>query len=141
MDFFIQKLVSCGSVLVAGSHRMLASLIVFLAILIGFWYWKSCRHPKGFPPGPRRPIPVFGDAYVLGNDLAKGFSNLSEKYGKVCGFWLGRERAVFVADFDLLQDILQKSETVDRQTFAVSRKLLQFRFSMKITNAPLPDSR
>ena len=104
-------------------RRMLGSLIVFLAILIGFWYWKSCRHPKGFPPGPRRPIPVFGDAYVLGNDLAKGFSNLSEKYGKVCGFWLGMERAVYVADFDLLQDILQKSETVDRQTKATSRKL------------------
>ena len=81
------------------------------------------RHPKGFPPGPRRPIPVFGDAYVLGNDLAKGFSNLSKKYGKVCGFWLATERAAFVADFDLLQDILQKSETVARQTKAVSRKL------------------
>ena len=105
-------------------RRMLGSLIVFLAILIGFWYWKSCRHPKGFPPGPRRPIPVFGDAYLLGNDLAKGFSTLSEKYGKVCGFWLGMERTVFVADFDLLQDILQRSETADRQTRANSCKLL-----------------
>ena len=118
---------------------MLGSLIVFLAILIGLWYWKSWRHPKDFPPGPRLPIPVVGDAYVLGNDLAKGFSNLSEKYGKVCGFWLGTERAAFVADFDLLQDILQKSETVDRQTKAVSRKLLQFRFSKKITNFLLPE--
>ena len=103
---------------------MLGALIVFLAILIGFWYWKSYRHPKGFPPGPRRPIPVFGDAYLLGNDLAKGFSTLSEKYGKVCGFWLGMERTVFVADFDLLQDILQRSETADRQTRANSCKLL-----------------
>ena len=69
-------------------------LVTFIAIILGVCYWKfSHRHPKKFPPGPRYPVPLFGDAYVLGSDLNEGFKILYEKYGKVCGFWLGSQRA------------------------------------------------
>ena len=95
---------------------MMELLVTFIAIILGVCYWKfSHRHPKKFPPGPRSPVPLFGDAYVLGSDLNEGFKLLYEKYGKVCGFWLGSKRTVFVADFDLLQDILNKSELANRQ--------------------------
>ena len=62
---------------------MLDSLLVFFAIIIGFWYWKSYRLPKDYPPGPRLPVPLVGDAYVLGSDLDRGFKSLFEKYGKI----------------------------------------------------------
>ena len=39
------------------------------------------------------------------------------KYGKVCGFWLGPQRAVVVADFEILQELLNKPETAGRQTW------------------------
>ena len=101
---------------------MLDSLLVFCVILIGFWYWKSYRHPKDYPPGPRLPLPFVGDGYMLGSDLDTGFKNLCKKYGNICGFWLGLNRATFIADFDTLQEVLNKSETANRQTTAVSRK-------------------
>ena len=108
---------------------MLDSLIVFFAILIGFWYWKSFSHPKDYPPGPRLPLPLVGDAYILGSDLDTGFQKLFEKYGKTCGFWLGPNRATFIADFETLQEVLNKSEASDRMKTAVSRKFPNLRYA------------
>ena len=39
------------------------------------------------------------------------------KYGKICGFWLGPQRAVVVADFEILQELLNKPVTAGRQTW------------------------
>ena len=71
-----------------------------------------------------------GDAYILGNDIEKGIKNLTLKYGKMCGFWLGPQRAVIVADFEILQEMLNRNETSGRQIFApaVASKFL-FLFS------------
>ena len=102
-------------------------LVTFIAIILGVWYWKFIhRHPKKFPPGPRCPIPLFGDAYVLGSDLNEGFKLWHEKYGKVCGFWLAAKRAVFIADFDLLQDSLNKSELANRQIVEIGGTYLKY---------------
>ena len=70
--------------------------------------------------GPRFPVPILGDAYILGNDLEKGFKNLTTKHGKICGLWLGPQRAVVVSDFEILQEMLNKPETSDRQIWAVA---------------------
>ena len=70
--------------------------------------------------GPRFPVPILGDAYILGNDLEKGFKNLTLKHGKICGLWLGPQRAVVVSDFEILQEMLNKPETSDRQIWAVA---------------------
>ena len=67
-------------------------------------------------------ILFLGDAYILGNDLEKGFTNLSLKYGKICGFWLATQRAVLIADFEILQEILNKTEASDRQKQAADGK-------------------
>ena len=58
--------------------------------------------------------------YILGTDIEIGVSNLTQKYGKICGFWLGPQRTVVVADFEILQELLNRSETSDRQVWAVA---------------------
>ena len=58
---------------------------------------------------------LIGDAYKLGVDLPKGLTLLRKKYGKIFGFWLGKDRAVAISDFEVLQDILNKNETAFRQ--------------------------
>ena len=98
-------------------EQLSAYLVVLMFVFSLFWYMKSWKHPKKFPPGPKFPIPIFGDGYVLGKDLPKGLSRLCAKYGKVCGIWLGSTRAVVVSDFDVLNDILNKSEAANRQEF------------------------
>ena len=40
---------------------------------------------------------------------------MTKKYGKISGMWIGGERAVIVADFEILQDLLSKNETALRQ--------------------------
>ena len=65
-------------------------------------------------------ISFAGDAYVLGKETEKGFKNLIRKYGKICGFWLGPQRTVVVADFEILQELLNKPETSNRRNLAVA---------------------
>ena len=93
---------------------MVGPIIVFILVLGIIWYFKSCSHPKDFPPGPRMPLPFIGDAYVLGKDYNIGFTSLIRKYGKSVGLWLGSNRTVLVSDFDILQEILNLYETSDR---------------------------
>ena len=93
---------------------MLDLLLVFLTVLYIIWYVNSCLHPKHFPPGPRAPLPVIGDVYRLGSDIAKGLELFTKKYGRITGFWMGPVRAVAISDFDVLQHILNKNETANR---------------------------
>ena len=51
-------------------------LAVFFVTLLFVWYWQNWSHPKRFPPGPRLPVPIIGDAYTLDQDLYKGLCNL-----------------------------------------------------------------
>jgi hypothetical protein len=89
-------------------------LLVFLAIFGLIWWITLRRHPKGFPPGPRLPLPIFGDAYVLGSDLVVGFDKMRQKYGDISGFWLGNKRAVVVSEFELIQELLNNPEVSNR---------------------------
>ena len=97
-------------------------LLIFIAILLIFWYIKSKKHPKDFPPGPRLPLPVLGDSYKLGTNFVSGLQSLTKKYGNIVGLWLGTNRAVVISDFDVLQDILNKNETAWRQHIPATRK-------------------
>ena len=36
------------------------------------------------------------------------------KYGKICGLWLGPHKTVIVADFEILQELLNRPEIVGR---------------------------
>ena len=39
------------------------------------------------------------------------------KYGKICGFWLGTQKAVVVADFQILHGLLNRPECSSRPTW------------------------
>ena len=91
---------------------LVITLLFILLLLI--LYRKSWNHPKSFPPGPRFPIPFLGDAYMIGNDYNTGFHLLHKKYGSFVGMWMGRHRAVLISDFEILHDIMNKSETTLR---------------------------
>ena len=93
-------------------------LYLFLVLIVSvfLWYIKSYQHNKKFPPGPRWPLPFAGDAYLLGKDLHGGLDKITEKYGRISGMWLGHQRAILVADFDILQDMLNKNEASHRQS-------------------------
>ena len=94
---------------------MLAIIFLIVLFLGTLWYYvKSFKHPKDFPPGPRLPLPIMGDAYILGEDFASGFSSLIRKYGKTVGLWLGSNRTVAISDFDTLKEILNLNEASDR---------------------------
>ena len=93
---------------------MLGLFIVIFSTLSLVWYIKTNSHPKDFPPGPRLPLPLIGDGYVLGKDFNLGFTKLISKYGKNVGLWLGSNRTVVISDFDTLKDILNLNETSDR---------------------------
>ena len=93
---------------------MFGPIIIFILVLAIVWYIKKWRHPKDFPPGPRVPLPLLGDGYVLGTKINDGFSFLIRKYGKNVGLWLGPTRTVLIADFDTLQNILNLQETAER---------------------------
>ena len=98
------------------SVAIMLHLLLVLIALLSIWYIKSYQHHKKFPPGPRWPLPFAGDAYLLGKDLHGGLDKITEKYGRISGMWLGHQRAILVADFDILQDLLNKNEASHRQS-------------------------
>ena len=59
---------------------MSGPFIAIILVLILFWYISSWRHPKYFPPGPILPLPLIGDACLLGKDVSEGFSALIKEY-------------------------------------------------------------
>ena len=84
---------------------MLLSTIFLLALLTLYWFGIASRHPNGFPPGPGFALPIIGNAFNLGTDLARGVEELRKKYGDVVGLFLGPNRSVIVSDFDTIQEV------------------------------------
>ena len=93
-------------------------LVVFFVTLSFVWYWQNWSHPKRFPPGPRLPIPIIGDAYTLDKDLYKGLCDLVNRYGNFCGLWFGGNRVVIINDYEACLDILNRNESTGRQKVA-----------------------
>ena len=90
-------------------------LIIFLGILFVWWYKKKVwLYPANFPPGPRFPLPVVGDAIALGQDVAVGLVKLHKKHGNVVGFMLGGYPAISIGDFETLQKTYGTDEYSNR---------------------------
>ncbi len=97
---------------------MLAALLVAIVLVALALHWVSVttRPPcKDFPPGPRFPLPVVGDAISLGKNIIAGFERLRLVHGDVYGLYLGRERTVVVSDFELVQEVGARHEFANRQ--------------------------
>ncbi len=95
---------------------MLAALLAIVLVALALhWVWVTTRPPKDFPPCPRFPLPVVGDALSLGKNIIAGFERLRRKHGDVYGLYLGRERTVVVSDFELVQEVGARHEFANRQ--------------------------
>ena len=77
-------------------------MITLLLLILAITWWLSVRHPKNFPPGPRLPLPVLGDALSLKGNVVTGAENLRTIYGDVVGMWTGPYRSVYIHNFDIL---------------------------------------
>ena len=97
-------------------------LFIILVGLLFLWYLQTWTHPKNFPPGPRKPLPLVGDAYLLDKEVYKSFCDLSAEYGDICGFWLGSRRTVVISNFEMIQDILNMHASTGRQGMAPNSK-------------------
>jgi len=91
--------------------------LAILAALLFFIWKKAFPYPKNFPPGPRFPLPIAGDGYVLGKHVTSGLMKLKEKYGKIVGLYFGPRLTIIISDFDDVNELLTKEETADRPPF------------------------
>ncbi|KAA0715124.1 Thromboxane-A synthase [Triplophysa tibetana] len=58
------------------------------------------KHPK--------PTPFFGNLMLFRNGFLGPHADLINKYGRVCGYYLGRRPVVIVADPDMLRQVMVK---------------------------------
>ncbi|XP_068595104.1 thromboxane-A synthase [Brachionichthys hirsutus] len=86
------------------------SVTLFL-ILLGLLYWYSIypfsylsrcgiKHPKT--------MPFFGNILMLRQGFFYTLPDLIKKYGRVCGYYVGRTPVVLVADPDMLRQVMVK---------------------------------
>ncbi len=103
----------------SGHNEKMIGLIIVTVTLFVFWWWitKDRRYPKNFPPGPRSPLPLIGDAWCLGTDSYQAFKTLVEKYGPIVGIKIGETLTVILGSFDIIQDALGREEFSARPAF------------------------
>ncbi|KAI1883397.1 hypothetical protein AGOR_G00231020 [Albula goreensis] len=106
-----------------GVSVSLCLFVIFLALL--YWYsifpysiLTRCgiKHPK--------PIPFYGNMFLFRKGFFGVHAELINKYGKVCGYYLGRRPVVVVADPDMLRQIMVKefSSFPNRMTIRAATK-------------------
>nr|XP_046204192.1 thromboxane-A synthase [Oncorhynchus gorbuscha]XP_046204202.1 thromboxane-A synthase [Oncorhynchus gorbuscha] len=107
----------------SGVSMTLGLFMIFLALL--YWYatfpyssLAQCgiRHPK--------PSPFFGNLFLFRQGFFGVHTDLIHKYGRVCGYYLGRRPVVVVADPDMLRQIMVKdfSTFPNRMTIRAATK-------------------
>lgn len=81
--------------------------LLFLSLL--YWYSISpysvlercgIKHPK--------PSPFFGNLMMFRDGFFKAQSDLIKKYGRICGYYIGRRPIVIIADPDMLRHVMVK---------------------------------
>ena len=93
----------------------IAAFLLFVILLVYWYRIKVWVYPQNFPPGPRFPFPIFGDALGLGDGpLSEELAKLHQKHGDLVGFSLGNTPAVSIGDFDTIQEVLVKEEYSSR---------------------------
>ncbi|XP_051791278.1 thromboxane-A synthase isoform X2 [Erpetoichthys calabaricus] len=102
MDFLTQLPIESNSKTI-----FIALFLVFVALL----YWYSVfpytqlerigvKHPK--------PWPFFGNMFFFQKGFWDAHQELIRKYGRVCGYYLGRQPVILVSDPDMIKQILIK---------------------------------
>ncbi len=97
--------------------------LVLVVCVIVFWFLVVCKHPRGFPPGPRLALPIAGCGLQLGGPLSEAFPRLQKKYGDIYGMWLGPFRNVVVSSPELIQEVGAKEEFSGRFFFDGAKEI------------------
>uniref|UniRef100_A0A671M1S3 Thromboxane-A synthase n=1 Tax=Sinocyclocheilus anshuiensis TaxID=1608454 RepID=A0A671M1S3_9TELE len=91
------------------SRLVSARVRKFLSYLNFIWYSISpysvlercgIKHPK--------PSPFFGNLMMFRDGFFKAQSDLIKKYGRICGYYIGRRPIVIIADPDMLRQVMVK---------------------------------
>ncbi|XP_057203960.1 thromboxane-A synthase [Triplophysa rosa] len=91
----------------SGFSVTMCLFLLFLSLL--YWYsiypysvLERCgiKHPK--------PSPFFGNLMLFRNGFLGPHADLINKYGRVCGYYLGRRPIVIVADPEILRQVMVK---------------------------------
>uniref|UniRef100_A0A8C2BAX3 Thromboxane-A synthase n=1 Tax=Cyprinus carpio TaxID=7962 RepID=A0A8C2BAX3_CYPCA len=61
---------------------------------------SGIKHPK--------PSPFFGNLMMFRDGFFKAQSDLIKKYGRICGYYIGRRPIVIIADPDMLRQVMVK---------------------------------
>ncbi|KAL1257022.1 hypothetical protein QQF64_012567, partial [Cirrhinus molitorella] len=92
---------------VSGRSVSVCLVLLFLSLL--YWYSISpysilercgIKHPK--------PSPFFGNLMMFRDGFFKAQSDLIKKYGRICGYYIGRRATVIIADPDMLRQVMVK---------------------------------
>ncbi len=86
-------------------------LVIFFVIVFLFWYKKKVWiYPANFPPGPRAPLPLVGDAYRLTADIPVGLKYFHKKHGNIIGLNAGGLLTVSISDYETIQKTMAMDE-------------------------------
>jgi cytochrome P450 len=86
---------------------MIDILNISLVVLFLWWYKKKVWiYPNNFPPGPRCPIPVLGDAWRFGKELPPALEKLHQKHGPIVGFSFADRPTVSISDYNMIEELL-----------------------------------
>lgn len=87
--------------------EILLPLVIFLIALLTWWYGSM---PKNLPPGPLG-LPIIGCAHVVKTPTAHfTLTRWSKQYGPIFSFYQAQQLVVVLADYEIMQDGLQKQE-------------------------------
>ncbi|XP_031241663.1 cytochrome P450 2B1 [Mastomys coucha] len=106
------------------------SILLLLALLVGFLLLLVRGHPKShgnFPPGPR-PLPLLGNLLQMDRrGLLNSFMQLREKYGDVFTIHLGPRPVVMLCGTDTIREALvgQAEAFAGRGTVAVVKQIFK----------------
>ncbi|XP_068168825.1 thromboxane-A synthase isoform X2 [Antennarius striatus] len=106
----MEALIDIRNLLHIKESRLSVTLGLFL-IFLGLLYWYSIypfavlsrcgiKHPK--------PTPFFGNIFMFRQGFFYPLTDLIKKYGRVCGYYIGRRPVVLVADPDMLRQMMVK---------------------------------
>ncbi|XP_073785684.1 thromboxane-A synthase isoform X1 [Danio rerio] len=91
----------------SGLSLTVCLFLLFLSLL--YWYSISpfsnlercgIKHPK--------PLPFIGNLMMFRNGFFKSQADLINKYGRICGYYIGRRSTVIIADPDMLRQVMVK---------------------------------
>ncbi|XP_068170278.1 thromboxane-A synthase-like [Antennarius striatus] len=86
------------------------SVTLFL-IFLGLLYWYSV-HPFSYLSrcGIKHPktLPFLGNIFMFRQSFFYPLTDLIKKYGRVCGYYIGRTPVVVIADPDMLRQVMVK---------------------------------